>query len=142
MKKLGVVGIATVTLLVGVGIGAAGAEGETASKPVTVPEAEVVTETVTVTETETVEVETTPAACLEALRHAEDVFIHASDFANLVSKYPPLIEEAYTAGVSSGSVYGILSEMQRLTAKNRTLNTKVNRSAAAYVDAAKTCRTH
>lgn len=51
------------------------------------------------TETVTKEVEVVPQSCLEAINKAEEIASINADFAGTSSKFPPMVAEAYEAGI-------------------------------------------
>jgi hypothetical protein len=114
----GVTGL--IALFAGVGIGL-GDDGTATATP-----AETVTATATTTataepevRTENVEVEVTPAACLEALDHAETAMETTAEVGLLATEYIAFIPRAFEAGMSYDSAEAevIMSEMDSLTAE-------------------------
>lgn len=115
MKALGVTlltaGVSTGTLLLGMGMGYLSADGvpdlQTQTKtvevevPVEVPVEKIVEKEVPV-EVEVVKWKTkevAPDACRDAISAAEEVGIAASDFADIMAQYPPLVAKSYSAGL-------------------------------------------
>lgn len=123
MKRL-LLGIAALAVL-----SACAADPVTETRTVT----EAITETVTaspevVVETKTVTTFRTPPACIKVLNIVADAL-------DVLSEWPPLVGEAYEAGLNMdmSQAQGVLTDMKRL-------NSQITRLTPAATAAAQACR--
>jgi len=137
--------------LLGLGLGYVSADGVPDLQPAqvrTVTKEVPVTKTVTkevpveVVKWKTKEVPVTPKACTDAIRRAEKVGLHAANFADVVSHYPPLVSQALTAGVNmdTDAAEAILDQMKVLNSRMEQINIRLTPDVQAFNEAKSSCR--
>lgn len=127
------------TAAVGLALGAVIASGGTSADASKV-EPSVVTETKTVTET--VEVAAVPQACLDALDEAEQISGIAAEFADTASTFPPLVGDAFEAGINMDNVAAqrIIDQMDASNQEMDDQNSRMRPLVDAFVDDKQACR--
>lgn len=94
----------------------------------------------TVQQTKVHKVYSTPSSCLSAINAAEEIRRQSGTFAKTAAQYPPLVAEAYKAGVlqDAGAAHDIAARMRGLTGRIRNLS--LDEAYEVFEVASSSCR--